>query len=131
ALGYWLEAGRRAAERSANLEAIRHLTRALETVKLLPESIERDRQELTIQITIGTPLMAVHGFAGAETGVAFSRARALGRRLGDASALLETLIGQYAFHFVGGDHQKMRELAEDARRTASEIYDEAIGLTAY
>src|SRR3954454_17848141 len=38
AIGYWLKAGERAAERSANLEAIRHLTRGLEALKTLPES---------------------------------------------------------------------------------------------
>jgi predicted ATPase len=73
ALGYWLEAGRRATERSANLEAIGHLTRALEALELLPLGAERDRQELTIQTAIGTPLIAVHGYAGAETGLAFNR----------------------------------------------------------
>jgi predicted ATPase/class 3 adenylate cyclase len=128
---YWLEAGRRAAERSANLEAIRHLTRALEALELLPQSAERDRQELTIQITLGTPLMAVHGFAGAETGVAFKRARVLGERLGDASALFATLSGQFSFYMVGGDHQKVRELAEEAQRAAKQMHDEMLELAAY
>ncbi|MFG3594079.1 AAA family ATPase [Bradyrhizobium sp. RDI18] len=55
AIGYWLKAGERAAERSANLEAVRHLTRGLEALKTLPESPERDRRELELQIAIGTP----------------------------------------------------------------------------
>ena len=131
ALGYWLDAGRRAAERSANLEAISHLTKALDALKLLPEGAERDRWELTLNITIGTPLMAVHGFAGAETGAAFERARSLGQKLGDTSALFATLIGQHAFHFVGGDHQQMRTLAAEARRTADETRDEKLELVAY
>jgi hypothetical protein len=63
AWGYWLEAGRRAAERPANVEAIGHLRRALQTLELLPESAELDRQELTIRNTIGTPLIGVHGYA--------------------------------------------------------------------
>ncbi|MGY4432864.1 putative ATPase [Bradyrhizobium sp. F1.13.1] len=46
AVGYWLKAGERAAQRSANLEAIRHLTRGLEALNTLPENFERDRQEL-------------------------------------------------------------------------------------
>ena len=131
AQGYWLDAGRRAAERSANLEAIRHLTRALEALELLPQSAERDRQELAIQITLGTPLIAVHGFAGSETGVAFKRARDLGERLGDASALFATLSGQFSFYTVGGGHQKMSELAEEARRAANETHDEMLDLAAY
>ena len=85
AAGYWLRAGKQSTERSANLEAIRHLSRALESVKALPDGPERDRQELAVQSAIGTPLIAVHGYAAPETGVAFSRARALGERLGDAT----------------------------------------------
>ena len=131
ALGYWFEAGTRAAERSANLEAIGHFTRALETLQRLPESAERDRQELAIQTAVGTPLIAVHGYAGAETGVAFSRARVLGERLGDARALFATLSGEWAFYFVRGDHLMMREVAEEARRTAKAMRDEALDLVAY
>jgi predicted ATPase/class 3 adenylate cyclase len=131
AVGYWLKAGKRSAESSANLEAIRHLSRALESVSMLPESPERDRQELTIQSTIGTPLIAVYGYAGQETGVAFDRARILGERLGDAGALLATLSGQWAFHFVRGDHDKMRQLADEARRTSRQMTDEALELASY
>ncbi|SAL14012.1 guanylate cyclase [Caballeronia peredens] len=131
AAGYWLKAGKKSAESSANLEAIRHLTRALESVRMLPESPERDRQELTIQSTIGTPLIAVYGYAGQETGIAFDQARILGERLGDAGALLATLSGQWAFHFVRGDHQMMRQLADEARRTSAQMADEALELAGY
>jgi predicted ATPase/class 3 adenylate cyclase len=131
AWGYWLEAGRRAAERSANVEAIGHLTRALQTLELLPESAERDRQELTIRNTIGTPLIAVHGYASPEAGVAFNRARVLSGRLGDARALFATLSGEWAFHYVRGDHRMMREVIEDASRASLEMKDEALELAAH
>jgi predicted ATPase len=45
AIGYWLKAGERAAQRSANLEAIRHLSRGLEALQTLPDSLERDRRD--------------------------------------------------------------------------------------
>jgi predicted ATPase len=53
AIGYWLKAGKRAAGRSANLEAVRQLTRGLETLQTLPESPERDRRELAFQRDVG------------------------------------------------------------------------------
>jgi class 3 adenylate cyclase len=131
ASGYWLKAGRQAAERSANLEAIRHLSRALDSLKMLPESPERDRQELIVQSAIGTPLTAVHGYAASETGIAFSRARELGARLGDAEALFSTLSGQWTFHCVRGDHEKLRELTAEAQRRAREMHDEMLELAGY
>ena len=131
ATGYWLKAGRQAAERSANLEAIRHLSRALEALKTLPESPERDRQELAVQSAMGTPLIAVHGYAAPQTGVAFGRARELGAHLGDADALFATISGQWAFHFVRGDHDMMRQLADEARRKGQELHDPALELAGY
>jgi class 3 adenylate cyclase len=131
AWGCWLEAGKRAAERSANLEAIGHLSRALAALQLLPETAERDRQELTIRSTIGTPLIAVHGYASSEAGVAFNRARVLADRLDDAGALFATLSGEWAFQFVRGDHQRMCEVAEEARRAATRTRNEALDLVAH
>jgi predicted ATPase len=38
AFGYWLQAGKRAAHRSAYVEAINHLTKGLEMLMTLPDS---------------------------------------------------------------------------------------------
>ena len=53
-------------QRSANAEAISHLTTALELLKTLPDTPERAQQELTLQITLGAPLMATKGYAAPE-----------------------------------------------------------------
>src|SRR6202011_514374 len=123
AVGYWLRAGRNAAERSANLEAISHLSKGLEGLKRLPASPERDRQELALQTAIGTPLIAVHGYAAPQTGAVYSRARLLCERLGDAGALFATLSGEFTYHFVRGDYCMMRGLAGEARRTSERTAD--------
>jgi len=44
AVPYWQRAGERAIERSANLEAITHLTRGIEMLKSLPGSLETPRR---------------------------------------------------------------------------------------
>ena len=49
-------AGQQAVQRSANTEAISHLTTALELLKTLPDTPERTQQELTLQIALGVPL---------------------------------------------------------------------------
>src|SRR5262249_16735520 len=41
ALPYWQQAGQRALQRSANLEAVSHVTRGLEVLSTLPETRER------------------------------------------------------------------------------------------
>ena len=58
AIPYWQRAGQRAVERSANLEAISHLTKGLEVLATLPDTPERAQQELDVQITLGPALMA-------------------------------------------------------------------------
>src|SRR5207245_3490682 len=46
ALPYWQQAGERAIQRSANAEAISHLTTALALLQTLPDAPERTQQEL-------------------------------------------------------------------------------------
>ena len=128
AVAYWIKAGRHAAERSANLEAIGHLSRALEALELLPESEQRDRQELVAQTAIGTPLMSVHGYAAPETGAAYSRAHLLTQRLGDRGGLYATLSGQFSYHFVRGDQAMMRQLTQEATTTADSLSDDSLRL---
>jgi predicted ATPase len=45
--------------------------------------------------------------------------------------LFATLSGEWAFHFVRGDHAVMREVAEEAKRASKKMNDEALDLVAY
>src|SRR5207249_4438107 len=58
ALPYWQQAGERASQRSAYVEAVAHLTRGLEVLKALPDTPERIQQELALQIALGFALTA-------------------------------------------------------------------------
>jgi predicted ATPase/class 3 adenylate cyclase len=131
AVGYWLRAGERDARRSANLEALGHLTRGLEALKRLPESPERDRLELKFQITLGTALIAVHGYSATETGAAYSRARYLCERLGDEEPLLATLSGEFVYHFVRGDYAMMQRLTGEAGQAAKRLSNPMIVLASH
>ena len=59
AISYWLKAGLRSRERSANVEAIGHLTTGLALLGTLEESPERDAQELQFLNALGTAYIAV------------------------------------------------------------------------
>jgi predicted ATPase/class 3 adenylate cyclase len=131
AVGYWLRAGRNAAGRSANLEAISHLSRGLEALKSCPEGLERDRQELALQTAIGGPLIAIHGYTAPQLGTAFNRAHALCYELDDTEALFAALSGKFIFHFVRGDYSAMQSLTAEAARAAERSGDIALELAAH
>ncbi|MGA7334621.1 MAG: adenylate/guanylate cyclase domain-containing protein, partial [Pseudolabrys sp.] len=61
AIGYWLQAGKNAALRSANLEAIAHLQRGIEVIGHLPAGEGKDRSELDFQLVLGPCLIATQG----------------------------------------------------------------------
>src|SRR5262249_43798254 len=121
AIPYWQQAGQRAAQRSANSEAISHLTQGLELLKALPDTPERTQQELTLQTTLGLVLMATKGYAALEVEKAYSRARELCRQLGDTPQLFPVLFGLAAFHIVREKFQTARELAEQCLSLAQRV----------
>ncbi|WP_314949502.1 adenylate/guanylate cyclase domain-containing protein [Bradyrhizobium cosmicum] len=131
AVDYWLRAGRTAAGRSANLEAIIHLTRGLEALKSCPGGPERDRQELALQTAIGGPLIAIHGYTAPQLGTAFNRAHALCYELDDTDALFAALSGKFIFHFVRGDYIAMQGLVAEACLAAERTRDMALELGAH
>ena len=87
AVGYWQRAGLRGMQRSAYVEAISQLTKALELLNTLPETPERTLQELSLQTTLGPALMATRGFGAPEVQRAYARARGAlpARRRGGAT----------------------------------------------
>jgi predicted ATPase len=82
AIDYWQRAGGRAAARSANLEAVAHLTRGIAVLNTLPESALRDERELALQVALQGPLWASRGLGSAEVERVANRALALSRRVG-------------------------------------------------
>jgi class 3 adenylate cyclase/tetratricopeptide (TPR) repeat protein len=113
AIPYWQSAGRIAAQRSANVEAIRHFTAAIGLIRTLPESAERDQQELEVLTALGPVHIATRGWASAEAGNAYGRAEKLCRRLGETPQRAQALYGLSVFHLMRGEHQTAHELARD------------------
>ena len=74
--GYWLKAGRRSAERSADREAVRQLRRGLDALATLPPSAERDRLELDFQLALGPRLVSTSGYTSPDAAAAYERASA-------------------------------------------------------
>src|SRR2546428_4826924 len=91
AIPYWQKAGQRDAQRSANAEAIGHLTKGLELLRLLPDTPQRTGQELALQTTLGLPWMALKGYAAPEVERAYTRAVELCRQMGEIPQLFPVL----------------------------------------
>ncbi len=110
AMSYWQRAGQQAIERSANLEAINHLTKGLELLKALPETTERTQQELTLRIALGAPLMATKGYGAEEVAQCYTRAWELSRQVRESPQLFQALCGLHRFYLLRAELQPAREL---------------------
>jgi predicted ATPase len=131
ALPYWQQAGQRAAQRSANAEAISHLTKGLEVLKTLPDTPERTQQELTLQITLGTSLMATKGFAAPEVERAYARAQELCRQVGETPQLFRVLSGLWFFYLARAELQTAHQVAEQLLSLALNVQDPAVLVEAH
>ncbi|MSU23310.1 MAG: adenylate/guanylate cyclase domain-containing protein [Opitutus sp.] len=109
---YWLKAGQRANERSANLESIDHVTRGINLLGRLPVGPERDARELALQITLGTASLTRKGYWAQEVVLAFDKALVLSAQLGDTARHFRALMGLCSYHMVRGDYVNGLALAE-------------------
>jgi TOMM system kinase/cyclase fusion protein len=131
AIPYWQQAGQIAVQRSANSEAISHLTKGLELLKALSDTPERAQQELTLQMALGAPLIATKGFAAPEVERVYAWARELCQRVGETPQLFPVLSGLANFYNVRGEYQTGRELGEQFLSLAQRVQDPALLLEAH
>ena len=97
AIPYWLAAGRQATGRSANSEAINHLTKGVELVATQPASQQRDRLELDFRVSLTTPIIATHGWGAPEFEAAYRRAVDLCDRVEDVELVSRALYMQWGY----------------------------------
>jgi tetratricopeptide (TPR) repeat protein len=128
AVEYLLQAGNRAARLFANDEAIAHFKHGIELVKTLGNTRQREQLELALQLALGVPLTARHGFSGEELAQTYGRAWELTRD-GEASPeRYHTLSGLTSYYDVHGDFLEAKKIGEELLRIAQELKDP--GLTA-
>jgi predicted ATPase len=126
AVQYLHHAGENAVRRSANGEAITHLTTALALLNTLPDTHARAHQELTLQVALGVPLQAIRGFASPEVKAVYTRARELCHQVGETHQLFPVLFGLRRFYDVRGEYLAARGLAEQLLGLAQREHDPAL-----
>jgi class 3 adenylate cyclase/predicted ATPase len=122
---YWSKAGRRSVACSALTEAATQFQKGLDQLTLLPETIERQRQELEFHSSLGAALRFVKGQAAPETGYAFARARELWEQLGSPSEFLQVPHGQSRYYMYRGEFDLALRLDEDLLRVSRQRNDSA------
>jgi tetratricopeptide (TPR) repeat protein len=123
AIHYLHQAGEKAVQVSAYEEGLTHLTRGLELLMTLPDSPERTEQELELQLALGLAWLGSEGSQGPRAKEAYSRARELCRQMGKTFQLCQ-VVGQLSTHYyVRAEHQRARELAEEALSLAQRVKD--------
>ncbi|HUU37989.1 MAG TPA: protein kinase, partial [Candidatus Desulfaltia sp.] len=124
AIEYLQKAGQRAVKLSANEEAIAHYRKALDLLLKLPETPERDQQELALQLALFVPESAAKGFGAPGASRAVLRVRELCEKIGESPQLFTALV-QLAFYyaFARADYRKTLELQERIVRIAEQTGD--------
>jgi serine/threonine protein kinase/tetratricopeptide (TPR) repeat protein len=130
AIGYWLKAGLRSRERSAESEAIGHLNRGLALLETLDESPDRNAKELQFLNPLGTALVATRGYSSDEVRPIFLRAREICGRIGQEQPQFAIMWGVWAGHIVRGELRLSMDLAVEAMEFAARFNDPGLTMEA-
>jgi class 3 adenylate cyclase/predicted ATPase len=103
AVRYLWRAAQLAIQRSATLESIAHLQSGLRLLHTLPSGPEHIRQELEMQVALGTACMAAKGWSSPVTVAAFARAEELCERVDDPMQRSVVDYGRYLVHLLRGE----------------------------
>ncbi len=109
---YWLAAGRRAGQRSAHLEAISSLNKALAQLELLDPTDDRDGREFETRLTLGASLIAAEGWAAPDVQDNYERAMVLSQSVGDIHQKVNALRGLTNVAFLKGQISVARTSAD-------------------
>ena len=102
AIPYWQRAGQRAIQRSANVEAIGHLTRRWSCSRPCRTPLSAPSKSWTCT-SPWAPAGAHQGPCGAGGRAAYARARELCRQLGETPQLFSVLRGLRRFYYMRGE----------------------------
>lgn len=128
AIGQWHVAGKRAADRSANTEAVGHLTRALDLVDSLAAGPSRGEMELDLRVDMVNPIIAAKGYSSSELKRTFRRALALCREIGTTPRIFPLLYAQWGYHMTTGQLKRSVAFGEEFLRLATDQQAEDLRL---
>src|SRR5579859_2341092 len=121
AIEYFHQAGLRLMQRSANVEAARHLSDGIALLAKLPEGFERTNWEFNLNLSLGQASFVIHGPASHETTEAFAVAQRLLEQIGDQRQRYDVLWGLFGgyiltsrFELAAGPAHRVLDMATRA-----------------
>jgi class 3 adenylate cyclase/predicted ATPase len=123
AMRYWLRGAKLARDRYANIEATGQYQKALQCLILLPETLERSKIELNIQLSLGLCFIAARGYSADDTRKAFERACELSAELGEQQKELQAIFGLWGHYWMIARHDRAIELGETLLAKATALRD--------
>jgi predicted ATPase len=124
-------AAQRALAQSAYDVAIDNSKKALQRLESVREASTREQLELSLQVVLGSALMATDGYAAPAVESAFARARLLCQRMSQSPHLVPVLFGLFMFYIVRGQYQTAHELGEQLLRLAEQEENPAFLIDAH
>jgi class 3 adenylate cyclase len=115
AVTYYLKAADQATGRFALAEMVNHLRNALRQLELLPDSIERRRRELPIQVALGRALIDQEGSGTEEVRTTFTHALRLCLEVNDTNQMIRVHDGLINYHFTHSASDEMLRCADELR----------------
>jgi class 3 adenylate cyclase/tetratricopeptide (TPR) repeat protein len=124
AVGFLQLAAEQARARSAYDDAMRYINEAVRLLAELPESWERDRDEIAIQGIRGLLLAATQGFATPELAQCLNRGLTLCQRVGEGPEMFAVMYGLWAFNLARNRLHDAMKLAEKILNLSSLVNTE-------
>ena len=115
----------------ASQEAAALASRGLELLAGLPDTPDRARQMLALEIILSVSLAATKGWAVAEVEAAYERARTLCDQIGEPSQRFRVLAGMWRVNLVHARLRTAVEMGRELLRLAVALGDEALQVEAH
>jgi len=122
---YWAKAGHRSTARSAMVEAAAQFQKGLDQLAQLPDTSDRQRQELEFYSELITVLITVKGLMAAEPGNALARARELWQQMGCPTEFIHILYEQSFYYAYRGELDLAQRADEEILRLSHQRDDSA------
>jgi len=131
AIGYLFSAAEQAVGNYANPEASGHLKNAIALLQRLPESMERDQQEIGMQAMLAYSFVTQRGYGDPEVEQAYQRANALSEKMQGSAQLSFILYGMFSFYASRGEYKDAQQIADRLLDIGESLNDQPILAVGY